>query len=240
MCYIKTKHYQEVIAVPIEDNGTEWSDYQLVLHLDVKTVMAQQQEEDEDEICLAKAELLEHLTISGPLRVLVTDLTADRLGGGDDVFDLSTEISTAFPSHMITTTTPTTSRTTTLTISSTLSELDERCPNDYHDDAVNDDTPMDLLPSSFDHEGPSQKQKRRRRRRRRRMVVAAVGCGAVGGLFLGPVGLVAGAASGAFVLRTASKIGERRKDARTARVTPRRWNQSPVADGPRFVRSVPG
>lgn len=198
MC-IKNKDYQEVIAVPIKDNGTEWSDDQPVLHLDVKTVMTQ---EDEDEICFAKAELLEHLMISGPLRVMVTYLTAKRLGEGDDPFDLSTEVSTAFPSHMVT-------RTASMTPPS-LSELDEeRCPN------VDDDT-MDSPSSSFNDEDRPQKQKRRRRRRRVRMVVAAVGCGVVGGVFLGPAGLVAGAASGAFLLRTASKIGERRKDARTA------------------------
>ena len=219
--YIKEKDYQEVIAVPIKDNGTEWShDDQPVLHLDVKAVTTQ---EDEGEICLAKAELLEHLNMSGPLRVLVTDLRAKRLGG-EDPFDLSTEVSTAFPLHMITAT----SR-TTLTTSSSLSERSERCPHDHHDNTVDDDdTPMDPSSSSFGDEDPSQKRKRRRRRRRRRMVAAAIGCGVVGGVFLGPIGLAAGAASGAFVLRTASKIGERRKDARTARITPRRWYQNPV------------
>jgi hypothetical protein len=38
----------------------------------------------------------------------------------------------------------------------------------------------------------------------------------MGGVCLGPVGLVAGAASGAFILRTTSKNEERRNDARTA------------------------
>ena len=223
---IRDKDYQEVIAVPIKDNCTEWSDDQPVFHLDVNTVMTHQ-EDEEDGICFAKAELLAHLKISGPLRVLVTDLTAKRLGGGDP-FDLSTEVSTAFPLHMITTT----SRTILTTSSSLLSERNERCPHDHHDDdaVTHDSTHMDPSSSSFDDEDPSQKQKRkrRRRRRRRRMVAAAVSCGVVGGVFLGPVGLAAGAASGAFVIRTASKIGERRKDARTARITPRRWYQNPA------------
>jgi hypothetical protein len=210
MC-IKNEAYQEVIAIPINDNGTEWSDDQPVLHLDVKTMMTQEEEEEDEISCFAKAELLEHLKISGPLRVLITDLTAKRLGGGGDPFDLSTEVSTAFPS------------------SSSLSSvvlLDERerCPNDNYD-AIDGATPMDPSSSSFDNEDPWQKKKRRRRRRRVRMVAGAVGCGLMGGVFLGPAGLVAGAASGAFVLRTTSKIGERRKDARTAQAgisSPRR------------------
>jgi hypothetical protein len=212
MC-IKNEAYQEVIAIPIKDNGTEWSDDQPVLHLDVKTMMIQ--EEDEDEIsCFAKAELLEHLKISSPLRVLITDLTAKRLGGGGDPFDLSTEVSTAFPSqHMITRTTPTISSSS---LSVVLLDERERCPNDHYD-AIDGATPMGpSSSSSFDNEDHWQKKKRRRRRRRFRMVAGAVGCGLMGGVFLGPVGLVAGAASGAFVLRTTSKIGERRKDVRTA------------------------
>jgi hypothetical protein len=40
MC-IKNEAYKEVIAIPIKDNGTEWSDDQPVLHLDVKTMMTQ-------------------------------------------------------------------------------------------------------------------------------------------------------------------------------------------------------
>jgi hypothetical protein len=184
MC-IKNEAYQEVIAIPIKDNGTEWSDDQPVLHLDVKTMMTQEEEEDEIS-CFAKAELLEHLKISSPLRVLITDLTAKRLGGGGDPFDLSTEVSTAFPSqHMITRTTPTISSSS---LSVVLLDERERCPNDHYD-AIDGATPMDPSSSSFDNEDPWQKKKRRRRRRRVRMVVAgAVGCGLMGGVFLGSAG----------------------------------------------------
>jgi hypothetical protein len=222
-CIYKSKDYQEVIAELIKDNDTEWSDDHPVLHLDVKTVMTQEEDdEDEDETRFAKAELLEHLKISGPLRVLVTDLRAKRLGGGNDPFDLATEVSTAFPLHMI-------ARRTSFSSSSSLSTLFEEeeeeqqgCPPNDHHHAVDDDTRLYPSSSAFDNEDPLQKKIRRRHRRQRRMMAGALGCGVVGGFFLGPAGCVAAAASGAFALRTVSKIGERRKDFRTARIAARR------------------
>jgi len=68
----------------------------------------------------------------------------------------------------------------------------------------------------YPEEDAAEKKKRRRRRRRVRMAVGAASGIVVGGVILGPVGVVAGAVTGVVVTRAASKHGERRKDARVA------------------------
>lgn len=78
-----------------------------------------------------------------------------------------------------------------------------------------DDAPtLTIRSGSVVLEDPSRKKIRRRRRRRMRMVVSGATGFVVGSLFLGPIGAVAGAATGATIARVASKSGERRKDKR--------------------------
>jgi hypothetical protein len=66
-------------------------------------------------------------------------------------------------------------------------------------------------------EDPINKKRRRRRRRRARMMVGGVTGFVFGTFVLGPLGGVAGATAGAVLARTASKIGEKRKDIRVER-----------------------
>lgn len=66
-------------------------------------------------------------------------------------------------------------------------------------------------------EDPFHKKRRRRRRRRGRMMVGGITGFVFGTFVLGPIGGVAGATAGAVLARTASKVGEKRKDARVQR-----------------------
>ncbi|KAG7363152.1 hypothetical protein IV203_026512 [Nitzschia inconspicua] len=66
-------------------------------------------------------------------------------------------------------------------------------------------------------EDPLDRKRRRRRRRRVRMVAGGVTGFVFGTFVLGPIGGVAGATAGAALARTASKIGEKRKDGRVER-----------------------
>lgn len=66
-------------------------------------------------------------------------------------------------------------------------------------------------------EDPFHKKCRRRRRRRGRMMVGGITGFVFGTFVLGPIGGVAGATAGAVLARTASKVGEKRKDVRVQR-----------------------
>ena len=66
-------------------------------------------------------------------------------------------------------------------------------------------------------EDPFAKKYRRRKRRRSRMVVGGATGFVVGTMVFGPIGGLAGLATAVAVTRTASKLGERRKDGRVRR-----------------------
>lgn len=67
------------------------------------------------------------------------------------------------------------------------------------------------------NEDPLHKKYRRRQRRRSRMVMGGATGFVLGTFVLGPFGAVVGLATGAALARTASKIGEKRKDSRVNR-----------------------
>jgi hypothetical protein len=74
-------------------------------------------------------------------------------------------------------------------------------------------------------EDPLHKKRRRRQRRRSRMVLGGATGLIVGTLVLGPIGGVAIGVVGVVLSRTASKIGEKRKDIRVQREW-ERWQAS--------------
>lgn len=87
--------------------------------------------------------------------------------------------------------------------------------------------------SDAHYEDAWSKKWRRRKRRRARMVIGGMTGFVAGTFLLGPLGGLAGAATGAVMSRTVSKVGERRKDRRLARerTTVQQYEQAQGGNG---------
>jgi hypothetical protein len=87
------------------------------------------------------------------------------------------------------------------------------------------ETPLCTMPAVLVADR-QEKKARRRKRRRVNMALCFTGGTFVGGIFLGPIGLALGGVGCAAISRTASKIGERRKDRRVKVLLLAQYNES--------------